>query len=128
MMGWGLIKMVRILLLFMMGMLSACTSVSRYGQASIYYRPVVLQGHVMTPAQLDQLKVGMTPEQVRGLLGTPMLKDALHADRWIYQYTVAQGGKITEQWYIVIYFADNALKHVEHAVSIPFKTKILLPK
>ncbi|QQS16348.1 MAG: outer membrane protein assembly factor BamE [Neisseriales bacterium] len=120
--------MARILLLFMMGMLSVCTSFSYDVRASIYYRPVVLQGHVITPAQLDQLKVGMTSEQVRNLLGTPMLADALHADRWIYQYTVAQGGKIAEQWCMVIYFADNALKSVEHSVSIPFKTKILLPK
>ena len=48
------------------------------------YRPDVQQGNVVTKDMVDQLRPGMTRDQVRFLLGTPMLTDVFHQDRWDY--------------------------------------------
>ena len=55
------------------------------------YRIDIQQGNVVTAEQYVQLKVGMTREQVRFLLGTPMLTDVFHADRWDYVYRMDSG-------------------------------------
>jgi outer membrane protein assembly factor BamE len=43
---------------------------------------------------LDKLKPGMTPAQVRFILGTPLVVDPFHKDRWDYVYRLERGGKL----------------------------------
>lgn len=50
------------------------------------YKPTVQQGNIITKDMVDQLRTGMTREQVRFLLGTPMLTDVFHSNRWDYPY------------------------------------------
>jgi outer membrane protein assembly factor BamE len=50
------------------------------------YRPDVQQGNIITKDMVDQLRTGMTRDQVRFLLGTPMLSDVFHQNRWDYPY------------------------------------------
>lgn len=52
------------------------------------YRPDVQQGNIVTKDMVDQLRTGMTRDQVRFLLGTPMLTDIFHQDRWDYPYVL----------------------------------------
>jgi outer membrane protein assembly factor BamE len=52
------------------------------------YRPDVQQGNIVTKDMVEQLRVGMTRDQVRFLLGTPMLSDIFHQDRWDYPYVL----------------------------------------
>ncbi|MFQ5760576.1 MAG: outer membrane protein assembly factor BamE, partial [Acidiferrobacterales bacterium] len=48
------------------------------------YRPEVQQGNVVTQEMVSQLKIGMSRRQVRFLLGTPLIEDPFHQDRWDY--------------------------------------------
>jgi outer membrane protein assembly factor BamE len=52
------------------------------------YRPDVQQGNIITKDMVEQLRTGMTRDQVRFLLGTPMLTDIFHQDRWDYPYVL----------------------------------------
>ena len=55
------------------------------------YRIDIQQGNVVTAEQYAQLKVGMTREQVRFVLGTPLLTDVFHDSRWDYLYRMDKG-------------------------------------
>ena len=61
-------------------MLAGCSWLPRIG----VYKLDVNQGNYVTQDQVDRLKVGQTRAQVRAVMGTPMLSDAFHANRWDY--------------------------------------------
>jgi outer membrane protein assembly factor BamE len=54
----------------------------------ILYKPEIRQGTLFTESAVDQLEPGMTPRQVRFLLGPPTLKDPFTEGRWDYVYEV----------------------------------------
>jgi outer membrane protein assembly factor BamE len=71
-----------------------------------------------------QLKEGMTPDQVRFVLGTPLLNDIFHANRWDYPFRLVQGnGKVTDSR-VTVYFKDNRLARVEGG-DLPTEEKFL---
>lgn len=74
------------------------------------YRIDIQQGNVVSAEQFAQLRVGMTREQVRFLLGTPLLTDIFHERRWDYRYRMARGdtGEVTSRG-IAIHFAANGM-------------------
>ena len=77
------------------------------------YRPDIQQGNFVSAEMLSQLKVGQTREQVRFLLGTPMLMDMFHADRWDYPFYLARGnGELTTSR-VTIYFKDDVVERFE---------------
>ena len=61
------------------------------------YRIDIQQGNVITPEQFAQLKEGMTRDQVKFVLGSPMLSDVFHDKRWDYHYRMENGktGEVT---------------------------------
>ncbi len=77
------------------------------------YRPVIQQGNFISEEMLAQLKVGMTREQVRFILGTPLLTDIFHADRWDYPFRLAKGnGELTTSR-VVVFFKDDKVDRFE---------------
>ena len=79
--------------------LSACSSVGKVGEAVgslggvlTPYQSDVLQGNVVTREQVQALQIGMPREQVRSILGTPLLTSAFHADRWDYVFGFRRQG------------------------------------
>ena len=77
------------------------------------YRPDIQQGNFVSQEMLNQLKVGQTREQVRFLLGTPMLMDMFHADRWDYPFYLARGnGELTTSR-VTVYFKDDVVERFE---------------
>jgi len=68
------------------------------------YRPVIQQGNFVSEEMLAQLKVGMTRDQVRFVLGTSLLTDIFHADRWDYPFRLAKGNGETTSSRVVVYF------------------------
>ena len=50
------------------------------------YRIDIQQGNYITQEMVSQLKPGMSKEQVRYVLGTPLVTDIFHAERWDYVY------------------------------------------
>ncbi len=78
----------------------------------LMYRPDLQQGNVITQEQVDQLVPGMSKSQVRFLLGTPMIADPYHQERWDYVYTMRKGnGRKTESRGSV-YFVNDRLDRV----------------
>lgn len=75
------------------------------------YRPLVRQGNVITQETVDELKPGMTRKQVAFVMGTPLLQDVFHDDRWDYYYGVGIG-HIELEKRLVLYFEDNKLARI----------------
>ena len=77
--------------------------------APFVYRPVIQQGNVVKQEQVNQLQPGMSKRQVKFLLGTPMIDDVFHANRWDYAYTLGVGSKPDEITRLTVFFADDRL-------------------
>ena len=72
----------------------------------------IQQGNVVTSKMLLQLKPGMTKSQVRFIMGTPLVVDSFHKDRWDYFYQMRQAGKIVEQRRVILDFEKELLTKV----------------
>jgi outer membrane protein assembly factor BamE len=83
------------------------------------YKPEIQQGNYVSQEMIAQVKPGMTREQVRFLLGTPLLTDIFHADRWDYVYwREAENGK-RETRKLALFFNDNQLERIQGDVVSP---------
>ena len=71
------------------------------------YKFDIQQGNFITQQDVAKLQVGMTKEQVRFILGTPLLNDAFHANRWDYVYRYQTGTGDIENSRITIVFKDG---------------------
>ena len=77
------------------------------------YKVEIVQGNVVTREQLAQLKPGMTRDQVREVLGAPLLTDIFHADRWDYPFTIRRKGAEAQRRNVVVGFAGDIVKTIE---------------
>ena len=79
------------------------------------YRIDIQQGNFVSREMVSQLKEGMTREQVRFVMGTPMLTDLFHADRWDYPFRIRKGnGELTSSL-VTIHFKENLLVRFDGA-------------
>ncbi|MDY0249934.1 MAG: outer membrane protein assembly factor BamE [Pseudomonas sp.] len=67
----------------------------------------IQQGNVITQDMIDQLRPGMTTRQVRFIMGTPLITDTFHSDRWDYLYSIQIAGGTRKQERISLMFDDN---------------------
>jgi outer membrane protein assembly factor BamE len=74
------------------------------------YRPDIQQGNFVSKEMLTQLQVGQTREQVRFILGTPLLADVFHADRWDYPFYLARGNGELTTAKVTVYFKDDKVE------------------
>lgn len=90
-------------------LLPGCKSVDLPSVPSVKpYRMVIQQGNYISQEMVAQLKPGMTKEQVRYVLGTPLVSDIFHADRWDYVfYRDAPGSKLEQRNLSVIFEKDR---------------------
>ena len=72
----------------------------------------IQQGNVVTSKMLLQLKPGMTKSQVRFIMGTPLIVDSFHKDRWDYFYQMRHAGKVIEQRRVILDFDKDVLARV----------------
>ena len=77
------------------------------------YRIDIMQGNVVTKELAEMVKPGMTREQVRDLLGSPLLASAFHADRWDYVFTLRRQGVEPQRRSVVAFFKDGKLERLE---------------
>ena len=99
-------------------LLCACGGVPRIPGITPY-KPEIQQGNYISPELVAQVKPGMTREQVRFLLGTPLLTDIFHADRWDYVYWREGSDGKREQRKVALFFTDNKLTRMEGDVTSP---------
>jgi outer membrane protein assembly factor BamE len=77
------------------------------------YRPNIQQGNFVSREMIAQLREGMTPDQVRFVLGTPLLNDIFHANRWDYPFRLQEGNGEVISSRVTVYFKDGRLARVE---------------
>lgn len=102
--------MIRLVLFLVLPLLAACSS-NPESRPWLAYRIDIRQGNMVTQEMVSQLKMGQTRDQVRFILGTPLVADMFHADRWDYVYRFQPGalGAETEQRHLVVFFEKNKL-------------------
>jgi len=79
----------------------------------------IQQGNALSLETLDKVKPGMERDQVRFILGTPLLTDPFHQDRWDYYYSQSKEGKEPERYGATLYFTGNTLERIEKYGPIP---------
>ncbi len=77
------------------------------------YRPDIQQGNFISKEMLAQIQVGQTRDQVKFILGTPLLTDIFHADRWDYPFYLARGNGEVTSAKVVIYFKNDVVERFE---------------
>ncbi|MDE2366994.1 MAG: outer membrane protein assembly factor BamE [Betaproteobacteria bacterium] len=102
----------RILTLVALLLLAGCSSVP-----SLPYKIEVQQGNVITQEMVDKLRPGMTRSQVRFALGSPMISDAFHENRWDYVYRLEQAGNLVEQRQLTVFFENDKLVRIGGSFS-----------
>lgn len=97
--------------------LAGCGSFDRVSQgiagAITPYKVEVVQGNFVSREQVAALRPGMSRTQVRDLLGTPLIADPFHRDRWDYVFTIRRRGVEPQQRRLAVFFKDDALARFE---------------
>jgi outer membrane protein assembly factor BamE len=92
------------------GMASSMSAVTGWAPTFLGpYRPDVHQGNIITQEMVDQLRQGMSREQVRFMLGTPLLTSEFHKDRWDYPYYLNPRRGPVQSRRLTIYFKNNRI-------------------
>ena len=92
--------------------LASCSGISKLPSFTPH-KIEINQGNLLTPEMRGKLKLGMTRSQVRALLGTPLITDAFHANRWDYAYRLEQNNKLVDQQRMTLYFEGENLTRID---------------
>jgi outer membrane protein assembly factor BamE len=124
---WG----IALPLLF--GVLSAC-SVPRLklsSDALAFYIPEVVQGNFISREQKEFLKLGMSRQQVREVLGTPLVASVFHDQRWDYVFTIRRQGVPPQSFSVSVWFKGDELERIvgdDLPSETEFVTKLVAQK
>jgi outer membrane protein assembly factor BamE len=100
---------MRIKLVLLSTLLASCSYIS--SPVLSPYKMDIRQGNYITPEMREKLKLGMSKQQVRYVMGTPMVSDAFHGNRWDYIYSLEQRGEVVEKQRLTLYFeGDNLVR------------------
>lgn len=92
----------------LLSLLTACSGIGSLEFPGVY-KISIPQGNIITQEMVDQLRPGMTKRQVIFVMGTPLVRDPFHQDRWDYIYSFQPGGGIRGQERVTINFVDDQL-------------------
>ena len=102
--------MPKITTLFLISLvfISACT-----GRLFTVHKIDVQQGNAIDPKKVAQLEIGMTKEQVKFLMGPPLITDVFHPDRWDYIYFLIPDYGETERRHLMVLFEGDKVASLE---------------
>ena len=83
------------------------------------YRIEVVQGNVITSEQAAAVRPGMNRAQIRDVLGSPLVADVFHADRWDYVFTIRRQGAEPQARRVVVRFDADIFKSIETGGELP---------
>ncbi|BDD92606.1 outer membrane protein assembly factor BamE [Pandoraea sp. XJJ-1] len=90
------------------------------------YRINIVQGNFVSKEAYEQLKAGMTRDQVRQLLGTPLLTDIFHANRWDYVFYFKRGNaSVVQERHLKVYFDGDTLARWEGGENLPTEYQLV---
>ncbi|HYC45499.1 MAG TPA: outer membrane protein assembly factor BamE [Burkholderiales bacterium] len=81
------------------------------------HRVDIQQGNYVTQEMVAKLEPGMTKNQVRFALGTPLITDPFHPDRWDYVFVQQRQGQVTQKRRVVVVFENDRLARIEGEVA-----------
>lgn len=83
------------------------------------YRIDIQQGNLLDDEDIVRVEVGMTRSQVQFLLGTPMVADSFHRDRWDYAYYFRRGRSpdLIQRW-VIVYFENDRVARVDRDLEL----------
>ena len=118
-----------------MGLLAACSTVddpvARAIRGITPYHSEVVQGNFVSKEQVQALRVGMSRNQVKEILGTPLIASVFHADRWDYAFTIRRQGTKPQQRKLSVFFKNDVFERVD-AQDLPseaeFAERIAVPE
>ncbi len=87
---------------------SACTNFNFPG----VYRINIKQGNIIEADMIDQLKTGMSRDQVRYVMGSPMIADTFHQERWDYIYRLKRGNGDVLEKHVTLIFSEDLLAEI----------------
>ncbi len=102
---------MRITIVLLSALLASCDSF--YIPFISPYKLDIRQGNYVTKDMRAQLKLGMSKVQVKFLLGTPMIRDVFHANRWDYVYSFEHDGKVIERQRLTLFFDNDNLARID---------------
>jgi len=83
------------------------------------YRIDIQQGNLLDEKAINQVDLGMTRSQVQFLLGTPMVSDSFHRDRWDYAYYYRRGrSHDADRRWVVVYFENDRVQRIERDLEL----------
>lgn len=105
--------------LFLLLTISACSKRFDGGyNVPLLYKIDIQQGNVLEQEMLNKLRPGMDKEQVKFIMGTPVIVDPFHNERWEYIYSFQEGGKVREQRHLTLHFIDEKLSHITGDIEV----------
>ena len=121
--------------LFALAALSGCSSLQTSDSflgVITPYRVEIVQGNVVTKEQVAALKPGLSRAEVRDILGSPLIADPFHAQRWDYVFTIKRQGTEPQSRRVMVLFDGDAMKSVDAPADLPgereFVASITPPK
>jgi outer membrane protein assembly factor BamE len=94
--------------------LAACSTMEKYTPSWMeVYKLDINQGNYLSQDMVDKLKVGMSKQQVKLVLGTPLITSAFRDNRWDYVYEFERQGKVREHRNFTVWFAEDKLARWE---------------
>jgi outer membrane protein assembly factor BamE len=113
--------------------LTACQSFTKFNEDSKSklgkilkpYRPDIVQGNFISKEQLERLKLGMDREEVKVVLGTPLITSVMHPNRWDYVFAFKRGDtQLVEQRQVTLLFEKDLLKKI-NADDLPTEYELI---
>ena len=113
--------------------LTACKSMttfsedskSKLGKVLKPYRPDMVQGNFISKEQLQRLKLGMDREEVKVVLGTPLITSVMHPNRWDYVFAFKRGDtQLVEQRQVTLMFEKDLLQKI-NADDLPTEYELI---
>jgi outer membrane protein assembly factor BamE len=83
------------------------------------YRIDIVQGNAVTKEMVAAVRPGMSRAQVREVLGSPMLADPFHADRWDYLFSIRRPGTELQRRSVVVHFEGGMVKRIDAPDNLP---------
>lgn len=111
------------ILIFLFALLVSCGGCSSFTP----YKMEIRQGNYVSPEMRKKIKVGMSKQQVTSVLGSPLVSDVFHANRWDYIYSFEEQGKLVEQQRLTLFFDGDFVKRIEDSQTADGKAVDVAP-
>ncbi|HTH59445.1 MAG TPA: outer membrane protein assembly factor BamE [Paraburkholderia sp.] len=98
----------------------------RFAQKITPYRITIVQGNFVSQEMAEQMHVGMSRDEVKKVLGTPLLTDMFHADRWDYVFYFKRGSTaVVQQRDFVVHFDGDRVASWTGGEDLPSNLELL---